>query len=378
MISNGVATEFAASLIQELQKLADDDSEDGRNAKMVLRLILQKGDAEKDGKGGAKLGDEKKEDDAGKEEKDANVPTLVFTKAAKNARKKAEIIDTLLKLAGTGTENSKNANQQEVEDLAKNSDVKEILEMVKGMPRIDVQKSVKYKEGRPGEKIDVVFGDNITDARLSDFMLPDDQFYMNWLERQLRSNKRGNPDNSGPIYLLVDKSGSMDGERVVWAKTVALKLFQMARADGRDFFMRFFDDTPHDELIKVTSNDRSNKLGVVKEICTMESGGGTKIDGALQKGIEDIQDASRRQGRDAPLPTIILITDGKDSVDHVGMGRELERGKMYLISVMIQGSNASLEKISSKYMEAQKLDSNGALVVVDLGIAAQKQKKVKV
>ncbi len=376
-ISSGVAVEFASSLIQELKRIEDQGGEEGANAKKVLQIILQEGGEEGE--------DGEKEDGNGKQKKptpgdkegDGDIPIRVLTKAGEQAKKQAETLDVLLKLAGTGNESSKNTNQQEVENLAKNSDVKEILKMVKGMPRIDIQRTIKYKIQRPGEKIDVVFGDNVTDARMSDFMLSDEEFYMNWLDRRLRNSLRGNPENFGPIYLLVDKSGSMDGEKVVWAKAVSLKLFEMARAEGRDFYLRFFDDSSH-ELIKVTGQDRRIRLETVRKICSMDSGGGTKIDNSLRTGIHDIRTGRNGTARDEPQPTVILITDGQDTVSHEVLAHELEKDRIYLISVMIKGKNESLEQLSHRYMEVQKLDAEGALKVVDTGIeAVQKKRKVK-
>jgi uncharacterized protein with von Willebrand factor type A (vWA) domain len=373
VVSRGVAVEFASSFIKELQEMSDRGGEDGEGAQMVLQAILQEGGGgEGEKSDGGKNGKQKGNDG----DSQGNAVVKAMVKAGEKANQHAKTIDSIIKLAGTGNDLTDGANQNELEELARASSVKNILDIVNGMPKIDIKKTIKYKVQRPGEKIDVVFGDDITDAHMSDFMLSDDEFFMNWFEGRLKNSLRGNPESFGPIYLLVDKSGSMDEEKIAWAKAVALKLFEEARAEGRDFYMRFFDDDPHGQevhhLLKVVSYNKKSRVDTVREICTMVSGGGTSINWALSKGVEDIR--TGRRGRNEPDPTLIVITDGLDTVDQNRIGKALADEKIELISVMIRGRNESLEALSPKYMEVQKLDSEGALQVVDIGIAAQKKR----
>jgi len=45
----------------------------------------------------------------------------------------------------------------------------------------------------------------------------------------------------GAYYILIDKSGSMHGEKTIWARSVALAIYRMAKVKRRKYFLRFFD-----------------------------------------------------------------------------------------------------------------------------------------
>ncbi len=391
VVSRGIAIEFATSLIEELERMAGEEGQSGTDAKNVLKAILKgggKGDGnerskspQKNGEGGEGENDKCNEDGEGQAERskdsraEGKVPLGAIIKAGERAKQQAETMEALLAMAGRGTTSSKNANQEEVEELARNSKVRDVLELAKSMPKIDVNRTIKYREERPGEKFDLVHGDDIIDTHISDFMAPAEQFYMNWMESRLKNHLRGNPENSGPIYVLVDKSGSMAGEKVVWAKTVTLKLFQSSRSEGRDFSMRFFDEMPH-ELIKASAGDGKSKINTVREICTMESGGGTKIDAIIDKALSDIE-AGKWNGEKGK-PTLIIITDGEDNLSYNSIKDRLERNRVELVSVMVKGRNSDLKRLSPNYFEVQKMDGDAALKLVNVGISASKKKRTAV
>ena len=147
------------------------------------------------------------------------------------------------------------------------------------------------------------------------------------------------------LYLLVDVSGSMqDGRKNAYASGAALSLVRQAVSEGSTYFLRFFDESPHD-LHKITNKKEAEKMcdDLVRE---PYSGGGTKIDNAIDKAIEDI--------KNDPVvfekAEIMVITDGEDFVS----SDKKRLGKIKLHSTVIDGENENLEKISDSYT---KLDS---------------------
>lgn len=149
----------------------------------------------------------------------------------------------------------------------------------------------------------------------------------------------------GAYYVLIDKSGSMHGEKTIWARSVALAIYRMANVKRRKYFLRFFDKKVHPLL-----NDPHD---VVDAILKVKSNGGTDITNALRTAIEDLIE----KGLSDLTNTIVIITDGEDVVED--LSKELRKANANLISVMIQGDNETLKCISDSYMKAELSEAGG-------------------
>ncbi len=149
----------------------------------------------------------------------------------------------------------------------------------------------------------------------------------------------------GAYYILIDKSGSMHGEKTIWARSVALAIYRMANVKRRKYFLRFFDKKTHQLL--------SDPHEVVDAILKVKSNGGTDITNALRTAINDLIE----RGLSDLTNTIVVITDGEDVVED--LSRDLKRANASLISVMIQGDNETLKSISDSYMKAELSESGG-------------------
>jgi len=156
----------------------------------------------------------------------------------------------------------------------------------------------------------------------------------------------------GAVYVLLDKSGSMEGEKTVWARSVALALLTLARRKGARFFLRFFDSGVH-ELV-----DDKNPARLARLLLTVAPGGGTNIDLAIRAALRDLKE----RGLSKLTNTIVIITDGEDKVTVARS--ELLASNAHLISVMVKGWNESLRAISDKYLTAE-LTTQGTLRVVE-------------
>jgi len=150
----------------------------------------------------------------------------------------------------------------------------------------------------------------------------------------------------GAYYILVDKSGSMHGEKTIWARSVALAIYRMASVKRRRYFLRFFDKKTHQLL--------SDPHDVVDAILKVQSNGGTDITNALKTAIRDLIE----RGLSDLTNTVVIITDGEDVVED--LSRDLKKANANLISVMIQGENQTLKDISDSYMKAELSETGGA------------------
>jgi len=159
----------------------------------------------------------------------------------------------------------------------------------------------------------------------------------------------------GAYYVLIDKSGSMDGEPTAWARSMALALLQLAKKKGRKYFLRFFDVKVYD--LKTDYEE------IFDEILYVRSGGGTSITRALRTAVEDI----KKHGLGEKTNTIIIITDGLDDVDE-RLVWEFKKNNVRLVAVMIDEDNETLKKIAEttggQYMHVVP-DKKNALKIIE-------------
>ncbi|MCX5745766.1 MAG: VWA domain-containing protein [Proteobacteria bacterium] len=130
----------------------------------------------------------------------------------------------------------------------------------------------------------------------------------NFVERQCMQYRLegAEPLGRGPLVLCVDKSGSMEGERDVWATSVALALLSVAQAEKRAFALLGFDAAVRHESI-VLPGESLPEAGLF-----IPCDGGTNIDAVLRRGLDVIHQhhGSLRKA------DIVLITDGGSNADN--------------------------------------------------------------
>ena len=117
------------------------------------------------------------------------------------------------------------------------------------------------------------------------------------MQYQLIGNE---PLGKGPLVVLLDKSGSMDGPRDIWATALALALLDQAQRERRVFALLGFDyRVKHEAVVKP---DEPLPEAALFTACA----GGTEIGVALDRGLELIR------GNTGPLKKadIVLVTDG--------------------------------------------------------------------
>ncbi len=165
----------------------------------------------------------------------------------------------------------------------------------------------------------------------------------------------------GPVYVLLDKSGSMDGNKILWAKATALALFMKSRIERRPYYIRFFDSEPYD-LVKVKSSAKpSDVMKLIEYIAMVRNGGGTDISKAIITACNDIL----RNEIVKDVSDIIIITDGEDRIAKSLVRKSLQHSKARLISVMVMGENDDLKQISSKYLKVVRLTEKDAISVIE-------------
>ena len=155
-------------------------------------------------------------------------------------------------------------------------------------------------------------------------------------------------------YVLLDKSGSMDGEKIVNARAIAFALGLLAKQRKLKFMFRFFDDNVYDRIDKLT-------LENLAKIGSVDADGGTCISCALNKALEDLRDMKEF--------VIIIITDGEDEFDIEPLANTIKNGKHRLISVLIGNESFHnltelTKKVGGVVLTTENLDDKIALEIL--------------
>ncbi len=263
--------------------------------------------------------------------------------------------------AGTGSYLSLEESVADVYRLAKNSDLRELLDFLKTFDAFEVasqSRRLSHRYSR-GEVRAYELGGDIERLVPHELSLPEELFYAKLADSKLLLYEKVLPETLGPIYVLLDKSGSMMGAKILWAKAVALALARRAMSERRNYYIRFFDSIPYPAIRLKTRLKGRDLVKLLDYIARVKASGGTDITRAIMAASDDIA------GKRFPgASDIILVTDGEDRIGVELVRRELKRAQARLISVMIQGDNPDLREASDVYLNVSMLSSSEALKVV--------------
>jgi uncharacterized protein with von Willebrand factor type A (vWA) domain len=142
----------------------------------------------------------------------------------------------------------------------------------------------------------------------------------------------------GGIILCEDGSGSMHGERELWAKAVMLCLLHLARMQKRPFHLIHFGSPGQFKRISFFDEADFN-IDRVLEAAELFFGGGTDFQTPLSKALELLQDEHRSKG--AVEGDVVFVTDGMCGIPEQFLEdfkKEQERLDFVVWGVNIAGS----------------------------------------
>lgn len=357
-VSMALSLSYVQNLIEELERIrrTSQNPEERKAAEEILNSLM-----------GGKGNESQKENQGQSVSQEAmnKVLNQAHEKALSKAIEDSNAVRNMQKImsgngAGTGSVLSFEGEINEVLRLARNAEIKKIFEFLSGVPKLGAYTKKKRVRFSRGELYGYEKGSDLERIVPSELALPDDLFYLKYGESDLLLYQKEINEALGPIYLLLDKSGSMDGEKILWAKAVALALYNRAKRENRDFYLRFFDNIPY-PLIKAMKNAKSKDvLKMIEYIGKIRGGGGTDISRSLITACEDI-----KEGHVKGVSEVILLTDGEDKIAETTVRRALKESNSQLISVMIRGDNSDLKRISDAYFSVHKLDHEDLLKVIE-------------
>lgn len=247
--------------------------------------------------------------------------------------------------------------------------LRRLAEMVGRLKRLALSKRTTRVTTVPEEVVDVTQGSNLARTLPSELALLEDPdreilFYERFLGGKLLEYElRGREFQAkGPIVCCVDNSGSMEGEREIWSKAVALALAEIARQDRRSFYVVHFGG-PSDplETFGIEPTDRGKvRLQKVLDIATYFLGGGTDFHQPLSEAANIIGRKSTHAAyRKAD---IVCITDGGARLTEDFQATFLKRKAQWefrLFSVIILGTEQTLADVSDEVFHLMDLVKQG-------------------
>jgi Ca-activated chloride channel family protein len=126
-------------------------------------------------------------------------------------------------------------------------------------------------------------------------------------EVRLAADKTDGAKERAPLSMVVvlDTSGSMEGEKIDRAKDSVLGLMRDMRDDDEIAFVRYASDA---ELIQPLARMSAVRGSLTARVRRLEAGGGTNIPSGLSLGLRTLSEAE--QGR---VRRVVLVSDGLDS-----------------------------------------------------------------
>jgi len=158
----------------------------------------------------------------------------------------------------------------------------------------------------------------------------------------------------GALVLIIDRSGSMAGDKIRMCKTAAIA--SVKQLSHKDEVGIILFDTRSRWLVKMTEATAQNKEKIYKTISTVGADGGTEMGPAMEKALRELKATY------AGIKHVILLSDGQtgDPQYCADLGKQLAELKVTVSTVGVgEGANVDLMRYiagvtKGRYYEAVK------------------------
>ncbi|OFX24393.1 MAG: VWA domain-containing protein [Anaeromyxobacter sp. RBG_16_69_14] len=184
-------------------------------------------------------------------------------------------------------------------------------------------------------------------------------FMRDLLERQCLQYQLAGTETlgKGPLVVALDKSGSMEGPRDIWATALALALLDQAQREKRMFALLLFDGgVKYEAIVKP-------REPLPEAALFQGCGGGTSIDAALTRALKiiDTHPGALRKA------DVVLVTDGASDESSAPELRQLaERLNVTLLGLGIGVSADALTPWCSEVHAVEDLANLDAPIATSL------------
>lgn len=165
------------------------------------------------------------------------------------------------------------------------------------------------------EVVDITLGDDLSSILASEMVRLDDPdqedlFYRDLLDGNLLQFRLEGKEKvgKGGIIMLEDGSGSMEGEKELWAKAVMLCLLHIARKQSRSFTLIHFGSRGEYKVLRFEKYADFTTERII-EAAELFFNGGTDFETPFNVAIEQLQAEHRAKGMIEG--DVIMVTDGE-------------------------------------------------------------------
>jgi uncharacterized protein with von Willebrand factor type A (vWA) domain len=123
------------------------------------------------------------------------------------------------------------------------------------------------------------------------------------------------PLGKGPLVVLLDKSGSMEGTKDIWSTAVSLALLEIAQRQKRHFAVLAFESIVRFEALVEPGG------ALPEQALFVGCGGGTEIAGAVRRGLQLVAEHPGALKK----ADLVLVTDGWSDSDQAPALRDQAR-----------------------------------------------------
>lgn len=185
-------------------------------------------------------------------------------------------------------------------------------------------------------------------------------FFKRFTERGLTLKKydREQKKEQGPIVMMIDCSGSMNGERQTWAGAVALAFAEIAHEQHRDLCIQYFNNDIVREHALEYNGKGFDTRDLIDAVSPPQPSGGTSFTRALGSAQMTILSCETMSNAD-----IIFITDGDGYIDDPGsLLKNKEEIGYSIYSVVVEAETSrDLKTISDLAINLSDLADDSAM-----------------
>jgi len=284
-----------------------------------------------------------------------SVTTQRLREVLKDAREDLQSVTELVAAwsAGAGQETRlpSELKLRLMRDIVRNPRLRMIARLFGRYRRLGLRERTLPAMRASQEVVDFVQGGDVARAlagELSSFAMEEreDLFYSKVVTRSLLIYELWRREEEPrAVYLCIDNSGSMAGEKEVWAKASALALAHLALAEDRPVEVVLFGDAA--DPLRIVSmrpaDDSSTRLEKVLDVASYFLGGGTDFVKPLSHVLDAIE-AEHHTGND-----LLFVSDGLCPIPDEFVRRFREAKARYdlrMTSVLIGEEPFALSEIS--------------------------------
>lgn len=234
--------------------------------------------------------------------------------AAKHAKDDAQQAQQVAAIWGDGEGAISNIPLAEQVNVARkvsaNKHMKRLAEMLGRLIRLAQGSQARKVDRCPEEIVDIETGSDLKSVLPSELALAGHPaanmlFKKRFLDNSLLQYKKQGAEKvgRGPVIVMIDESGSMSGDKIIWAKAVGLAMAWVAKKQRRDIWLGGFSSGKQCDLVKYPGG-KISPADLEKYLERFFSGG-TDFELALDKCVEAIE---THKGRKAD---VLFISDGE-------------------------------------------------------------------